>query len=476
MSVAIFVVFSLLFKKCKAQCLVDTGSCDSNVVQHLWNIDYVHGKEAPHTFIQTFDVSPCVSDKQLEISEVSIWFNYYISSTVSIDFTIELFIPSSLNALGPTDAYDIIGTAQTHTSLTNTMSATRKRVRFSNLNITLGCNSRFAMYVYPLNCNGNDPGCGSTTALKRLYLYACSIPVGQETFFDYYNNANDPLDLAFIDTMSPETEMADWKMDVDIVYRDTTLCIHTTGTQTETPTKASTKTPTESPSKTPTEIPTKQPTNMLTSVPTRNPSRMPTLQPTSEPTPSPINFADAEVNPYHSTSLNSETSANENRSTVVDPIMMVVVIIISLVVALSVVYCIYKYHSTKKMTGQTITAMEASNDAAVDDIVNCNIQDTEKKAGEGSQGTDKPLSGEGVQTAVYNPKLVMCGSVKLTKGQSEPAVEEPMQKGEEDNSSATISDDLYEVTSQPKQATDGLEAPTCEGPKTPIGSTAGDEK
>eukprot|EP01083_Nonionella_stella_P158623 516506_1 len=164
-------------------------------------------------------------------------------------------------------------------------------------------------------------------------------------------------------------------------------------------------------------MPTKTPTKIPTSVPTPNPSRVPTLQPAPQPTLSPTEFDEAEVNSYHSTPFEpgfartAPVKENRNTATAVDSI----IVIASLVAALSIVYCIYKYYSTKDMTKQVIDGvMEASSGVVVlDDIVNCNIQDTDKKTGVGTdehlEGIVEPITDEGVPGGtvqeIYNPKL-----------------------------------------------------------------------
>eukprot|EP01083_Nonionella_stella_P124000 374022_1 len=75
--VIVIVFIMLLFKKYKAQCLSAAGSCNQNI---LYRSLPSQGIGPPHSFIQTFNVSSCVSDHRLEISVISIWYQYYISS------------------------------------------------------------------------------------------------------------------------------------------------------------------------------------------------------------------------------------------------------------------------------------------------------------------------------------------------------------------------------------------------------------
>eukprot|EP01083_Nonionella_stella_P165195 549032_1 len=219
--VTVIVFIVLLFKEYKAQCLSTAGSCTSLIYASL----PAQSTGPPYSFIQTFNVSSCVSDHRLEISEISIWYQYYISSIVTLDFQIDFFIPPLLDSLSIIDVNNVTATAQTSISLTTLFSDSRKRVRFTNLNITLGCNPHFAMFVYPLNCNGGaDPACDSTSSLKYLDLFVCVVPVQQETLFVYDDTGSVPPDLTSIDIINPYDSRTDFRMEVDIKFHNTTLC------------------------------------------------------------------------------------------------------------------------------------------------------------------------------------------------------------------------------------------------------------
>eukprot|EP01083_Nonionella_stella_P294776 1001926_1 len=195
-AVSAVVFLILLFTKSASQCLSETGSC-----YLVYGSLPGQGIGPPYSFIQTFDVSTCVSDNQLEISEISFYYQYYVSSVVSLDFQIEFFIPYVLSS---PDVNNRIGSIQKSISLGKTLSTTRKQVRFTNLNITLGCTPHFGMFVYPLNCNGgSDPSCDSTSELKGLDLFLCAAPAPQETLFVYDDTGSLPPALTSIGIMNP---------------------------------------------------------------------------------------------------------------------------------------------------------------------------------------------------------------------------------------------------------------------------------
>eukprot|EP01083_Nonionella_stella_P300528 1026520_1 len=263
-AVSAVVFLILLFTKSASQCLSAPGSCNNAYV----SLPAV-GVGPPYSFIQTFDVSTCVSDNQLEISEISFWYQYWTSNVVSLDFQIEFFIPYVLSS---PDVNNRIGSIQKSISLGKTLSTTRKQVRFTNLNITLGCTPHFGMFVYPLNCNGgSDPSCDSTSELKNLNLFLCAAPAPQETLFVYDDTGSVPPELTSVDIMNPLESKTDYRIEVDIVFRSTTLCI---------PTAAPTPAPTPSPTPPPTPSPTP-----ATSAPMPAPTPSPTPPPTPSPTP-----------------------------------------------------------------------------------------------------------------------------------------------------------------------------------------------
>eukprot|EP01083_Nonionella_stella_P107993 313499_1 len=273
--VTVIVFIVLLFKEYKAQCLSTAGSCTSLIYASL----PAQSTGPPYSFIQTFNVSSCVSDHRLEISEISIWYQYFIKSTVTLDFQIEFFIPSSLDSLSIIDVNNVTATAQTSISLTTLFSDSRKRVRFTNLNITLGCNPHFAMFVYPLNCNGGaDPACDSTPDLMQLGQYVCSVPVRQETLFVYDDTGAVPPNLASIDIVNPSDSKTDYRMEVDIESHNTTLC-----NPTQPPTVSPSRTPSSSPTVAPTQPPTVSPIGATLS-PTSSPSKTPSSPPSIAPT------------------------------------------------------------------------------------------------------------------------------------------------------------------------------------------------
>eukprot|EP01083_Nonionella_stella_P300527 1026516_1 len=497
-AVSAVVFLILLFTKSASQCLSAPGSCNT-VYESLPG----QGIGPPYSFIQTFDVSTCVSDNQLEISEISFYYQYYVSNAISLDFQIELFIPSSLNALSPTDANSKIATVQKSINFNTIMYGTRKRVRFTNLNITLGCTPHFGMFVYPLNCNGgSDPSCDSTSELKNLNLFLCAAPAPQETLFVYDDTGSLPPALTSIGIMNPADSHPDVRIEVDIVFRSTTLCIPTaaptpsptptptpsptpathapTNVPTDTPTKVPIRTPTvaplqptKPPSATPTKTPTKTPT---TRAPTPNPSRVPTSRLTSEQPSSPTTFGEAEVNP-HSTSFESgamrPTTGNENKRTV-DTIIMIVIIIISLLVVVAIVYWIYKFYYAKNRAKQAISAVmettSTNNTVATDDIVNtvktCTRTDT-------SAGTDEHVD------TVDN---VLPEDTKGTKAQPGATIDLELTKSDQEDGDASGSsgDELY---ADPHETNDGFKV-TCEGThiarcaacaKEGSGKTSGDD-
>eukprot|EP01083_Nonionella_stella_P094149 264076_1 len=295
MSVAIFVFFVLVFKKYKSRCLYPSaaGSCSSSVV---WGNPI--SSDPPLTFIQTFDVSSCVSDNRLVITEISIWIQYYTTLKMEVDFKVELFIPSSLNALDANDATNKIGSAQKTVLLGNNNklgSNQPRRVKFTLLDIPLGCNTLFAMFVYPLNCNyGADPECDSTSQLKNLDLFVCSGPGPQETLFVYDQTGPD---LDNTDITSTTDTSTDYRMDIDIVYYEDILCIPTMAPSkapsvppSQPPSREPSQSPSKSPSKTPSQSPSKEPSKSPSespSVSSQPPSKSPSQSPSKEPSQSP---------------------------------------------------------------------------------------------------------------------------------------------------------------------------------------------
>eukprot|EP01083_Nonionella_stella_P146369 460234_1 len=90
---------ALLSQKSNAECLADPESCNNNII-------------APpplSSYIQSFDVSSCVTNNQLKITKITTNCNYHYQTTeqVSFDFTMELFIPSSLTAFGADDHIEL---------------------------------------------------------------------------------------------------------------------------------------------------------------------------------------------------------------------------------------------------------------------------------------------------------------------------------------------------------------------------------
>eukprot|EP01083_Nonionella_stella_P184701 671575_1 len=283
MSVAVFVCLSLLFKNYKAQCLSTQGlRCNAVFI----------GLPAPYTgppysFIQTFNVSSCISNHQLTISEISIWYKYEITTAInySIDFNIELFNPSSLHVLTNTDVNNKIATAQTSLSLITTGGSTEKRITFTNLNIALGCYPFFAMFVYPLNCNGSiSSACDSIPALKKLNIGVCEAPNQQETLFVYDATGTVPPDLTSINITHPKDSMDTYRMAVDIVFHNTTLCSYDTPNPTLFPTVVPSNTPSNIPSVPPSNTPSNFPPSVT---PSNIPSNNPTIARTSNPSDAP---------------------------------------------------------------------------------------------------------------------------------------------------------------------------------------------
>eukprot|EP01083_Nonionella_stella_P115427 342200_1 len=134
------------------------------------------------SYIQTFDVSSCVTNNQLKITEITTNYHYNRETTeqVNFDFKMELFLPSSLTAFGPYDIENKVATAQTPVTLTTAMPDTGTlQVTFSNLDITMGCNDKygfqghFALFTYPINCANDDDFCGDLEPIIRRGQQQC---------------------------------------------------------------------------------------------------------------------------------------------------------------------------------------------------------------------------------------------------------------------------------------------------------------
>eukprot|EP01083_Nonionella_stella_P002169 6234_1 len=78
---------ALLSQKSNAECLADPLPLSS--------------------YIQSFDVSSCVTNNQLKITKITTNYHYQTMTQVSFDFKMELFIPSSLTAFGADDHIEL---------------------------------------------------------------------------------------------------------------------------------------------------------------------------------------------------------------------------------------------------------------------------------------------------------------------------------------------------------------------------------
>eukprot|EP01083_Nonionella_stella_P277181 942305_1 len=211
---------ALLSQKSNAECLADPESCNDNIIAPL----------PLSSYIQTFDVSSCVANNQLKITEITTNYHYQTMTQVSFDFKMELFIPSSLTAFGADDHIENkVATAQTAVTLTTLMPTTGTlQVTFSNLDITLGCNGKygyqghFALFTYPINCANFDDFC---EALEPIYPRTCAMPNGgSETLFRYDNGMPPPFGLEALNIVSPTEEVGDLRMDMEIAYTNTIQC------------------------------------------------------------------------------------------------------------------------------------------------------------------------------------------------------------------------------------------------------------
>eukprot|EP01083_Nonionella_stella_P199032 730198_1 len=235
------------------------------------------------------------------------------------------------------------------------MSLTRKRVTFSNLNISFECNPLFAMFVYPLNCNGGaDPRCVSTPALVQFGLSLCSIPIQQETLFVYNDNGTASPGWTSINITSPFDSMADYRMQVDIKFHNTTLC-RMTGSPSAAPSHGlSSLAPSDAPTGT---------TGSSTSVPSRVPSSTPlTTNPTGARTS--FTFAPSNTVSQHPSFPSTSTTGSSNvlsssppTTTLVDDVWTDDVWLVASVVTAAatvltllciVVYVIRRRHSKRK--------------------------------------------------------------------------------------------------------------------------------
>eukprot|EP01083_Nonionella_stella_P115426 342198_1 len=182
------------------------------------------------SYIQTFDVSSCVTNNQLKITEITTNYHYNRETTeqVNFDFKMELFLPSSLTAFGPYDIENKVATAQTPVTLTTAMPDTGTlQVTFSNLDITMGCNDKygfqghFALFTYPINCANDDDFCGDLEPI--IYPRTCVMNGGSETLF-LYDPPELPYGVEALPIESWDTNYMGLRMDMEIAYTNTIQC------------------------------------------------------------------------------------------------------------------------------------------------------------------------------------------------------------------------------------------------------------
>eukprot|EP01083_Nonionella_stella_P046692 125011_1 len=142
------------------------------------------------SYVQTFNLSSCAMDDHLKITEIITYYESSVVAPVTLDFKMEIFIPSTLHSLNSEDRIDnTIATAVTSVTLLNGEIT----ASFSNLDITFGCNERydpyFAIYTYPINCDqGSDPLCENQQNITELYPRTCDLSQvipQSETLFVY---------------------------------------------------------------------------------------------------------------------------------------------------------------------------------------------------------------------------------------------------------------------------------------------------